>query len=72
METVLIVEVAVGMAGIGGVLWKLVVTSGQIHKLVNSRLTEALDDIAALKKALLEERRSSELAAITRASKKKG
>lgn len=29
----------------------------QIHVLVNSRLTEALDDIAALKKALVAERR---------------
>lgn len=31
---------------------------GQVHKLVNSRLTEALDDIAALKQALVEERRT--------------
>lgn len=30
----------------------------QIHTLVNSRLTEALDDIAALKQALVEERRT--------------
>lgn len=35
------------------ILWRL----SQIHVLVNSRLTEALDDIAALKKALVAERR---------------
>lgn len=32
-------------------------TLSQIHRLVNSRLTEALDDITALKKALTDERR---------------
>lgn len=32
-------------------------TLAQIHKLVNSRLTEALNDITALKKALVDERR---------------
>jgi hypothetical protein len=51
--------VVVGGLGLG-LTWSLrkqAETLGQIHVLVNSRLTEALDDISALKKALVEERR---------------
>lgn len=32
----------------------------QVHSLVNSRLSEALNDITALKKALVDERRQTE------------
>jgi len=40
---------------VGGVL--MIRLLRQIHVLVNSRLTEALDDITALKQALIKERR---------------
>lgn len=72
MEIVLAGVVAVGLGGIGMALRKQAGTLDQIHTLVNSRLTEALEDIAALKAALLDERRSAELAALTRSSRKKG
>lgn len=72
MEVVLVAVVLVGLVGIGILLLKQTRVLGQVHVLVNSRLTEALDDIAALKKALLEERRHSEIAALGRTSRKKG
>lgn len=71
MNAVLIVVVAVGMAGIGVALTRQAKVLSQVHVLVNSRLTEALDDIAALKKALLEERRHNEITALGKTQRTK-
>lgn len=54
MNTVLIVIALAGLAAILGFMLKML---HSIHALVNSRLTEALDDISALKKALTNARR---------------